>query len=91
MAQMTAQATAEILESKAIALEALHERIEAQGEVIQGLDEDLCSLQEQILAERRKALALSGNSGAHNAAAASLRRFQQQVGGNPGDRTAHAT
>jgi hypothetical protein len=87
---MTAQATAEILESKAIALEALHERIAAQGEVVQGLDEDLCSLQEQILAERRKALALSNNSGAHNAAAVSLRRFQQQVGVNPGARMTHA-
>lgn len=70
---------AELLESRALALEGLRERVDGEAERVAGLDEEVEAARAAIASERMRTFQLSRNSGARNATQEALRRFQRQV------------
>lgn len=72
-------AVAELLESRALALEGLRERVEGEAERVAGLDEEVEATRAAIASERTRTLQLSRHSGARNATLEAVRRFQRQV------------
>lgn len=79
MAASPGMAVAELLESRALALEGLRERVDGEAERLAGLDEEVEAARAAIASERARTLQLSRHSGARNATLEAVRRFQRQV------------